>query len=1610
MRVRQGLILLVVIASAWASAQPSTAVQRESLNTLLEREYVTHWIVCGPFPPDAEGGLLAAVAAGGAPLGATDFLAGRGGPTKIRPQHLDIIETEQGDAVWQRAGARDFTLDLSPFYPSAREGVTYAGFYTRAEQAQTVYLDLQTPLGARVWLNGYQLRDVRAAPLAALGRDQLLAPFRAGENFLLIETPGAAFEELASALGMTERELGARGLVSRPLLQGRSGFEIALRLRPAQPLGEVAVVPRLSAQGTFSGVASSPRQDFALTVFNNAAAPSPPLSVTVRTPEPGAIPLYADIGVVPGKQATETRIGVPVGSLPEGQPLALEVTVTDGTATSSFTQSITRDAAAEPGKMFVLTGPHWLASETHWPHEASWGTASTRQYLQARNDANYGFVLGPAAVWEAGMLAQPGALASARAYVLSGQCSAEMAYANVDPRKLSAELWYRNVLIGRGAARAVLDDLSPAFLPWEPGAIPAQTPQIMQRFGATGAITGLEVPGLAELTQLIGPNGAGAWLRRKEPSRGPLGLPELRQMVSLQRRELLQRGLKTDVLVDEAATSPPEPFLLGNAEELARGVPSIVVRGSGAESFFDALRAAPGESSDALPRSAWPLDESSPASLRRDDALGLAQVRAQSLLEVARRLATFAGFQGADYPKADLDRVERALIYLAAYAAPQQDEDAYTDALSETRQAAAVASEAIVAASTTLVAAVDTLSGAPVETTGVAALVVFNPSSWERSDTCSAEVNLPARGAIRMIDDEGTEVPLVFGESRAVDTTTRIGSVSFVAKDVPGIGHRSYYLVPTATVPKAEQRPDLLIDNEFFEVSIDRATGNVERVTDKTTGQDVLNGPGNAIAQLHEDARARRRPDGLATSGAPTRPGGSPEFQTTVLPAMQELTVRQPFAGGSLQRIVRLHAGLAQVDFETRLVGAPVEGLLCTAFPIGGAQQVVVGGAPFGATVRASAANAFAYQTGLVSGLFPALDWVARVPGEQIQLGTEGGVPLAPAIIVHGPALALRDAANALAAVLARRGVPAKVLPAEISAPDFLWSDSKEFESHEEAWARGARMRFVIGSPEQNTLCSEIIKAQAPESIAYLAGRAPQGLVAYVDDARAEKQPPMPTILVLGPTAERSAALVPPLVREIEARGTFTLPASAYIPKEIPRTPDRGAALLFEGTANVATDANGNTVLVLAQGAPGDDAARHAAAWRYALIPQAGAWSGGEAARAGDAFNLPFVARATTLHGGALGARTAYLSVDVPGAIVSGVYPGASGDPRDGVILRAYNPGPVAKSGFLRSASPIRQFALSTPDELPGAPQPNEARQAALALPGYAIQTFAVSLATSAAGKLAQAPAARLPRAQPSIFCPYWEHRTAPPYGDTPRVTVSIEGPLNESVASVRVRAASIGARDSVEAVIALNASDGLSVSPSQLYVNLEPGVAVEKEVAVLWSGPAQPGSGIAATLRLGQETHRAVLAYQPADLKVEARRTGTQVRVKITNPNALAAEGFVDCVAPPALWPELLLPAGPRLTPRRQALSIPAYESVDVDFVLSDPAASAGLRAKVAANGRVVYADVAESPPVAPAAVGTVPAAPAKGSASPPTLPTLPPSAVPPGPRSAAPAVPREP
>ena len=107
------------------------------------------------------------------------------------------VKAEAGDVAWQRARADDASFDLSPLFPEAREGIAYAAFYADVRAQQTVYFDLQSVLGARVFANGFPMRAVRAAAVSAAGLDRFLLTFQRGTNLVVLEIPGATFEGLA---------------------------------------------------------------------------------------------------------------------------------------------------------------------------------------------------------------------------------------------------------------------------------------------------------------------------------------------------------------------------------------------------------------------------------------------------------------------------------------------------------------------------------------------------------------------------------------------------------------------------------------------------------------------------------------------------------------------------------------------------------------------------------------------------------------------------------------------------------------------------------------------------------------------------------------------------------------------------------------------------------------------------------------------------------------------------------------------------------------------------------------------------------------------------------------------------------------------------------------------------------------------------------------------------------------------------------------------------------------------------------------------------------------------------------------------------------------------
>ncbi|HEX2711978.1 MAG TPA: glycoside hydrolase family 38 C-terminal domain-containing protein, partial [Candidatus Acidoferrales bacterium] len=141
-------------------------------------------------------------------------------------------------------------------------------------------------------------------------------------------------------------------------------------------------------------------------------------------------------------------------------------------------------------------------------------------------------------------------------------------------------------------------------------------------------------------------------------------------------------------------------------------------------------------------------------------------------------------------------------------------------------------------------------------------IVVFNPLSWKRDDLVRAHVSLYGdaapgdiddyRKAVRLVDETGASIP--FFIEQASGTVSRALEIAFLARGVPSLGYKTYFVVPAEkfdTFPDAaEVKPDVdelkpkrivgadEFENEYYRVSVDRATGRIT-VFDKELNRAV---------------------------------------------------------------------------------------------------------------------------------------------------------------------------------------------------------------------------------------------------------------------------------------------------------------------------------------------------------------------------------------------------------------------------------------------------------------------------------------------------------------------------------------------------------------------------------------------------------------------------------------------------------------------------------------------------------------------------------------------------------------------------------------------------
>jgi Glycosyl hydrolases family 38 N-terminal domain/Glycosyl hydrolases family 38 C-terminal domain/Glycosyl hydrolases family 38 C-terminal beta sandwich domain len=143
-------------------------------------------------------------------------------------------------------------------------------------------------------------------------------------------------------------------------------------------------------------------------------------------------------------------------------------------------------------------------------------------------------------------------------------------------------------------------------------------------------------------------------------------------------------------------------------------------------------------------------------------------------------------------------------------------------------------------------------------------IVVFNPLSWTRDDVVKAHVTLygdvqPSaipgyRKAMRLIDETGASIP--FHVTEYTENISRAVQLVFVARGVPSIGYKTYYLVPAEQADVFPNAAELKLDtdndarnprrvigshvleNAYYRVTVDRPVGRID-IFDKELGHVV---------------------------------------------------------------------------------------------------------------------------------------------------------------------------------------------------------------------------------------------------------------------------------------------------------------------------------------------------------------------------------------------------------------------------------------------------------------------------------------------------------------------------------------------------------------------------------------------------------------------------------------------------------------------------------------------------------------------------------------------------------------------------------------------------
>ncbi|MDQ3179753.1 MAG: hypothetical protein M3Q33_04460 [Acidobacteriota bacterium] len=668
------------------------------------------------------------------------------------------------------------------------------------------------------------------------------------------------------------------------------------------------------------------------------------------------------------------------------------------------------EAVANPiqnGTIFYLEGFHvdpvYLQDQRGYSRIT---LSNTNQYVNSlRADARYGVYLSEIDYLKPYLDTHPEDRDFLRETVRQGRVGTGGSYNQFNEMTISGESIIRNILYGQAMHEAMLGRRAKSLALWDVFGHAPQITQIAAKSGFTGITWSKKIAGFNPFFYDYALNGSRLLHRRVDYAYSFSGfgsgknytIDDFRKTTERKFQETQTFGASVDLRINAADFTPPWTNLAGNVEKLESNKPQIRVTGQAQDLYFDALNKEIAEGKTKPPVTSRDKLFFHVGVMAARSDLKIGQRLSENMTLSAEKFGAIAYLRGAKYPDLALDKAWRQIFFGSHHDAitGTPSDSAFLDLVHGYREAFELSKDALDDSLDFIAKQINTSSKFKVQSSKlqIIPIVVFNPMSWKRTDTVRVIMELPKDSVdFIVLDENGKQIeyrafafnfPRLNLKNSSLERK-KTAEFEFIAKDVPSLGYKTYYVQPLAVFGEEKNRRNetASIENEFYKIRVEPDKGGaISSIYDKQANREIIdtaNGRyANEVAVLKEEltkknvvypawefwttGEKRFSAEKPATVISYKRGGTETLAITGELPNMSKFT-----------QLIELHGGIKRIDFKTKLIDYKGKAeLFVVNFPLNLEGGALVTEDRFGTVVRNQSKGFLDFRTNtdkLVSG------------------------------------------------------------------------------------------------------------------------------------------------------------------------------------------------------------------------------------------------------------------------------------------------------------------------------------------------------------------------------------------------------------------------------------------------------------------------------------------------------------------------------------------------------------------------------------------------------------------------------------------------------------------